>query len=222
MASGLLQPVSPKLELDLGTFLNMECPVVSSRAACEQVWSQPESEVLVDVRAPCEYAEGHIHGAINVPLFDDKQRADIGLLYKGEGKSMAIELGKAIIQPRLSSLTAQVLPFKHSARISVCCARGGMRSRSFANFLAFNGFNVQQVEGGYRDYRADLAPRFEAFFQSTPFIGLAGRTGVGKTMLLQALEDRIPSCSVDLEGYAQHRSSMFGGFGKVPRNTTTI
>jgi len=130
---------------------------------------------------------------------------------------MAIELGKVLIQPRLSLLAELVLPFKDNARISVCCARGGMRSRSFANFLAYNGFNVQQIVGGYRDYRATLTQQFEAFFRSTTCFPLAGRTGVGKTMLLQALAQRLPCSSVDLEGCAQHRSSMFGSFGKVPR-----
>jgi len=130
---------------------------------------------------------------------------------------MAIELGKAIIQPRLASLTELILPFKDTARISVCCARGGMRSRSFANFLAYNGFKVRQIAGGYRDYRATLTHQFEAFFSSTTCFALAGRTGVGKTMLLQALAQQLPCSSLDLEGCAQHRSSMFGSFGKVPR-----
>lgn len=57
-------------------------------------------------------AEGHIPGAISTPLFDDNQRANIGKLYKGEGKTMAIELGKTIVQPRLAYLTQLVLPYK--------------------------------------------------------------------------------------------------------------
>jgi len=110
-----------------------------------------------------------------------------------------------------------LLPFKESSCLKICCARGGMRSRSFANYLAFNGFIVQQVEGGYRDYRASLVPQFNQFFRSSPAFALTGRTGVGKTMLLEAIARRIPSASLDLEGCAQHRASMFGSFGKSPR-----
>jgi threonine dehydratase len=33
---------------------------------------------IVDVRSPAEYAQGHIPGATNLPLFDDAERAEIG------------------------------------------------------------------------------------------------------------------------------------------------
>lgn len=32
---------------------------------------------ILDVRAPCEYDQGHIPGAINVPLFTDEERAEV-------------------------------------------------------------------------------------------------------------------------------------------------
>ena len=31
---------------------------------------------ILDVRAPCEFAKGHIPGAVNVPLFSDDERAE--------------------------------------------------------------------------------------------------------------------------------------------------
>ena len=33
---------------------------------------------LLDVRAPTEYAQGHIPGARNLPLFSDAERAAVG------------------------------------------------------------------------------------------------------------------------------------------------
>ncbi|MEQ1894593.1 MAG: rhodanese-like domain-containing protein, partial [Planctomycetota bacterium] len=37
--------------------------------------------LLVDLRSPGEFAEDHLPGALNVPLFDDAERALIGTLY---------------------------------------------------------------------------------------------------------------------------------------------
>ena len=41
---------------------------------------------IADVRAPAEYARGHIPGAVNVPLFTDEQRAEVGIIYTKKGK----------------------------------------------------------------------------------------------------------------------------------------
>jgi len=74
-----------------------------------------------------------------------------------------------------------------------------MRSRSFTNFLAVNDFDAKQVVGGYRSFRSLLSPKFEAFFNSISCLALGGLTGVGKTMLLHMLAQRIPSSALDLE-----------------------
>jgi len=37
-----------------------------------------ESVPLIDVRSPSEFAQGHIPGARNIPLFDDRERAIVG------------------------------------------------------------------------------------------------------------------------------------------------
>ena len=37
---------------------------------------------LVDVRSPSEFAKAHWPGAVNLPLFDDEGRAEVGTLYK--------------------------------------------------------------------------------------------------------------------------------------------
>ena len=52
---------------------------------------------LADVRSPSEFAEGHIPGAISIPLFDDAERALIGTLYNKQGRDQAImkEIGRA-------------------------------------------------------------------------------------------------------------------------------
>ena len=44
--------------------------------------SQSAHHVIIDVRSPIEYKKGHIINAINIPLFEDNERAEIGTLYK--------------------------------------------------------------------------------------------------------------------------------------------
>ena len=63
--------------------------------------------VLVDVRSPGEFRQGHIPGAHNLPLFDDGQRAQVGTTYKHKGRQAAVLEGLALVGPRLESLGQQ-------------------------------------------------------------------------------------------------------------------
>ncbi|MDP0941533.1 rhodanese-like domain-containing protein, partial [Klebsiella quasipneumoniae] len=38
-------------------------------------------DAVIDVRSPGEFAEDHLPGAINLPVLDDAQRAEVGTLY---------------------------------------------------------------------------------------------------------------------------------------------
>ncbi len=44
---------------------------------------------VIDVRAPSEFADGHMPGALNFPLLDDAARAAVGVSYKHEGAAKA-------------------------------------------------------------------------------------------------------------------------------------
>jgi len=48
---------------------------------------------VVDVRAPAEFAQGHIPGARNLPLFSDDERATVGTTYKQQGRAAAVQVG---------------------------------------------------------------------------------------------------------------------------------
>ena len=56
---------------------------------------------LVDVRSPSEFQQGHIIGAINIPLFSDEERAAVGTIYKKKTKEKAVELGYEYVTPKL-------------------------------------------------------------------------------------------------------------------------
>jgi tRNA 2-selenouridine synthase len=172
--------------------------------------------VVVDVRTPAEFIQGHIPGAHNLPLFDDAERAEIGTLYKQQGRRSAVLRGLAIVGPRLDTMASTLA--LHAARspdqpLRLLCWRGGMRSASVAWLACQLDLSVCLLEGGYKAYRRWVLSLFE---QSWPLRLLGGRTGTGKTDLLLELQKRGVAV-VDLEGLAHHRGSSFGGLGLPPQ-----
>ncbi|HET6992647.1 MAG TPA: rhodanese-like domain-containing protein, partial [Bacteroidia bacterium] len=55
---------------------------------------------VLDVRSPLEFESGHIPGAINMPLFTNEERAEVGTIYKQIGKEQAIEKGLRYVEPK--------------------------------------------------------------------------------------------------------------------------
>lgn len=176
---------------------------------------QGEGAVL-DVRSPAEFAQGHIPGARNLPLFSDHERAEVGLTYKQRGSQQAVRAGLALVGPKLAVLGDGLLAHHQDAGggpLRIHCWRGGMRSASIGWLAETLGLPVQLLEGGYKAYRRWVLARFE---RSWPLRLLGGRTGTGKTDLLLELAHRGLAV-VDLEGLAHHRGSSFGGLGMPPQ-----
>ena len=168
-----------------------------------------EDMLLLDVRTAEEFAKGSIPGARSFPLFDDLERAEIGTIYKQVGRDAAVVKGLEFFEPRLQQFLLSLSAIK-SQQLVVYCARGGMRSASVVRLLEENGFRVSQMQGGYKYYRQFILQQLET--PTPPLIVRHGQTGGGKTLILQKLPDHL-----DLEGLAQHRSSLFGAINKTPR-----
>jgi tRNA 2-selenouridine synthase len=135
---------------------------------------------LIDLRSPAEFARGHIPGATNLPLFDNDERAEIGTLYKQQGRQAAVLQGLALVGPRMVSLGAALLAAlaEHRSASSTAaqphnapclrlhCWRGGMRSGSVAWLAGQLDLPVLLLGGGLQglsplgagDLRAALAP----------------------------------------------------------------
>jgi tRNA 2-selenouridine synthase len=55
-------------------------------------------DTIIDVRAPSEYAEDHVPGAINLPVLSDAERAEVGTIYKPISPFDARKRGAALVQ----------------------------------------------------------------------------------------------------------------------------
>ena len=165
---------------------------------------------IIDVRAPAEYAEDHIPGAMSLPVLDDAERAEVGTIYKQVSPFRARKVGAALVAKNASLHLQGPLAEKPGAwKPLVYCWRGGQRSGSFASILAQIGWRVDTIAGGYKAWRALVVQALYEVPVASPVVVLDGNTGSAKTEVLQ----RLPGLGVqviDLEGLARHRGSLFG------------
>lgn len=170
-----------------------------------------ERAVLVDVRSPGEFTQEHIPGAVNIPLFSDEERAEVGTAYKQIGPGAARFRGLAHVGPKLYGLVSEIAELSKDRTPVLYCWRGGERSQAIAQILDLMRISGYRITGGYKAYRQYVLARL----QQHPTCDVAvvhGLTGVGKTDLLNALRGQgMPA--IDLEGLANHRGSVFGGVG---------
>lgn len=172
---------------------------------------------ILDVRSPSEFARGHIPGAVNIPLFDDAERAVVGTLYKQQGRDTAVLEGLRIVGPKLAPIVEQTNALARDGRIRVHCWRGGERSGSTAWLLDKAGFaEVRTLKGGYKAFRHHVLGSFRA---PVALCVLGGFTGTGKTETLGHLR-ALGEQTIDLEALAHHKGSAFGALGEKPQPTT--
>ena len=162
---------------------------------------------MLDVRAPVEFAKGAFPRAINIPLLDDEERAQVGIRYQQAGNDKAVELGHQLIWGERKARRLQQWTDFVSAHPQGClyCFRGGLRSRTTQQWMRDNGDEYPLIEGGYKAMRRFLINELEASIDRAKLVLVAGKTGTGKTRVIEGLP-RV----VDLEGLARHRGSSFG------------
>ena len=165
---------------------------------------------ILDVRSPSEYADDHMPGAINVPVLNDDERAQIGTLYAKVSPFEAKKLGATLIARNIAGhLEANFSHKPKSWRPLVYCWRGGMRSGAMAHILAQIGWKTAQLEGGYKAYRRQVIDALDSLPTQFNFNVICGGTGSGKSLLLQTLAEQGAQV-LDLEALAQHRGSLLG------------
>ncbi len=177
--------------------------------------SEAKKYPIIDVRTPAEFAQGHIPGAYNIPLFTNEERAIIGTIYKRQGKDIAVMEGLRIVGPKMYKYVEQAKEIAIDMKILVHCWRGGMRSGSMAWLFNTAGLEAHTLEGGYKAYRHYIR---QSFLRSQKINILGGMTGSNKTDILIEMK-KLGQQFIDLEGLARHRGSSYGQIGLEPQPT---
>lgn len=169
---------------------------------------------IIDVRAPIEFESGSLPGSTNLPIMNNEERAEVGTVYKQQGQEKAILRGHALVSGAVKAerLAAWSQFIADHPQTIVTCFRGGLRSKITQAWLAEAGVQVPRIEGGYKKIRQLLMQVTTDFSVSSEsrMLVVSGATGSGKTLLLRSLLGHLSVC--DLEKFANHRGSAFGGY----------
>lgn len=190
--------------------------------------------VWMDVRSPSEYAQGHVPGALSLPLFSDAERREVGICYKRRGALEAVNLAWFYVGPKVPTLLESIhrlskeqgiTPLKAGAegnptgveegvrQWTLYCWRGGQRSMGMEMLVRQAGYAVTRYAGGYKAWRGRME---ELWTRPWRWRVVGGRTGSAKTETLQALAG-MGEQVLDLEALACHLGSAFGDLGQPPQ-----
>jgi tRNA 2-selenouridine synthase len=171
-----------------------------------------EFDSIIDTRSPGEFALDHLPGAINLPVLDDSERAEVGTLYKQVSPFAARKRGAALVARNIARyIESDLAGHPKDWKPLVYCWRGGERSGAMAHILARIGWRTTQLAGGYKSYRRAVIEGIDALGPGLDYRVLCGPTGSGKSRLLAALSEEGAQV-LDLEGLAVHRGSVLGSW----------
>ncbi len=171
----------------------------------------------IDVRSPSEFALDHIPGAINCPVLDDAERAEVGTLHAQDSAFVAKQRGAAIVARNIARIIEQHCEGKpRDWAPLVYCWRGGKRSGSLAHVLQQIGWRATQLDGGYQTYRRHVVAQLATLPTRFRYVVVCGLTGSGKSRLLTALAAEGAQV-LDLEALARHRGSLLGDLPDDPQ-----
>jgi tRNA 2-selenouridine synthase len=177
--------------------------------------------LIIDARSPHEFAEDHIPGAVNLPVVDDAEYAEVGTKHKSDKHAaylIGVEYSLKNIAGHIGPLISKYTP---KDRFLVYCFRGGKRSRLWADNLRTIGFEVDVLAGGWKNYRRWVREGLETLPDAFQYRVLCGPTGCGKTRVLHELA-RHGHQVLELEGLACHRGSLLGDLPGQPQPTQKL
>lgn len=174
-----------------------------------------QSLPVLDARSEGEFSQSHIPNAFNIPILNNQERIEVGTLYKNEGSEKATLKGFELVGPRFHQIQKEAIELFPERKIILYCWRGGMRSQILSWLLSMVGFKIFRIKGGYKTYRTFT---YQEVRKKRKILVLGGKTGVGKTVLLEQLR-RKGEQTIDLEGLANHKGSSFGSIGQKPQPT---
>src|SRR4051812_19413800 len=130
--------------------------------------------LIIDARSPHEYDEDHLPGAVNLPVVDDTQYAEVGTKHKTDKHAaylVGVEYSLRNIAGHIGPLISKYTP---QDRFLVYCFRGGKRSRLWADNLRTIGFPVDVLSGGWKNYRRWVRAGLESLPRALEYRVLCG------------------------------------------------
>lgn len=171
------------------------------------------NSIYIDARTEEEYKEATIPGAVNIELLNHQERDIIGTIYKQQNPKKAKLKGVELVSPKIPDLITKINQLDQNYdNLIIFCSRGGLRSKSLAEFSELAGIEVNRLESGYKGYRHYIMDKLKNYEFKGEIAVLHGNTGVGKTYILKEME-KLGAKIIDLEGIANHRGSAFGSIG---------
>lgn len=164
--------------------------------------------VTIDARSEKEFDLDHLPGALNFPILNNRERDEVGFLYKQVSATAAYFWAERIADQKIEQMEKLVTALK-GREVVVHCWRGGGRSTALAFYLNKLGLACSKISGGYKSYRQFVHHTFYGTgADSLNFLVLTGLTGCGKTQIIEQLAGQVPT--LDIEAAAAHASSLFG------------
>jgi tRNA 2-selenouridine synthase len=175
-------------------------------------------DLVIDARSQREYAEDHLPCAVNLPVVDDAEYAEVGTTHR-TNTHRAYLIGVSYALKNMSrSIEGLLARYPKDARMLVYCFRGGKRSKLWFDALSTIGYRVDRLPGGWKAYRAWVRDQLVQLPGRFRYHVLCGPTGCGKTRLLSALAESGAQ-ALDLEGLASHRGSLIGDIPGISQPT---
>lgn len=174
--------------------------------------------LVIDARSEREYSEDHLPCAVNLPVVDNEEYAEVGTTHRTD-KHRAYLIGVSYALKNMShAIDELVARHPKDARMLVYCFRGGKRSKLWFDALSTIGFRVDRLPGGWKAYRAWVRDQLAELPRRFRYHVLCGPTGCGKTRLLSALAS-VGAQVLDLEDLARHHGSLIGDIPDVAQPT---
>ncbi|MBN2039099.1 MAG: tRNA 2-selenouridine(34) synthase MnmH [Spirochaetes bacterium] len=170
-----------------------------------------EEYIIIDVRSEDEFLESKIPFSVNLPILNNIERHNVGLIYAKHSRKRAVSLAYyyALQKEKLYIESIKNLTAGKSGKVIIYCWRGGRRSKYVAELFRRNNIEAVILNNGYKGFRKVV---YEYLYNKTiPIISLSGLTGCGKSEILEYIQEKYPSFPVlHLEECAGHASSVFG------------
>lgn len=159
--------------------------------------------LVIDARSQREYADDHLLGAINLPVVNNEEYAQVGTMHPADAHHtylIGVSYALKNIPHAIDDLVAR---YPKDARMLVYCFRGSKRSKLWFDALSTIGYRVDRPPGGWKAYRAWVREELASLPGRFRYHVLCGPTGCGKTRLLAALA-AVGAQVLDLEELAGH------------------